>query len=569
MGGMIKFQILNVLRSDGKAVVKGQPNKPSDSQQQIVEKKDKYGKVVTEYYRQLTRDDAKYMDWLQKLGCMLVSHLMPQQWDKVSKDSTLSYLLEDFPQHYTLWDHVKKVGQGEGSASKIRHDAGGHDRADAYLYGHAGKRRFRSPAEFFPHLLWLSTDTTQDTDNCSCRLCSPDILQPESPVVSRPRKKTTLAKDTPKPVKPKPKAAKDVPKPSPKLVQIPQVVIHQKPAKSSAQTPPMLAASTPIFAIERPASTPIHSQGHPVQTAIASRPASTTAMHHQQPMSFGSTAQHPIMIHDAPQPQQQHQIPQQQHQLPQQQQRQQDHPQLHHQMHPQHIQHPQAHTPQPQSHPQPRPQSHPQMSPPQQHQMPQQYDQQSVQHNMAQHQQIDPNLMNYYSNDMLQFGQPHQQFGLVNSAQQYSTYNMPQSYQHGLPQQDLGYVPEPQNTDDAEDIAKAAEAIDQAEEDTNEPLGTMDSIDNEILSFLDVLEQDMGLSGGSVANEVGNLEAAATHDATSRPLDTNSDLPALDDDDWAQAGNDPEYWLRQLNEAADLDSPQSWRPPSSNDEDKS
>ena len=59
------------------------------------------------------------------------------------------------------------------------HAAGANERQDAYLYGHPGgrKKRFRSPAEFFPHLLWLATDATGDSGNCSCKFCSPDELE--------------------------------------------------------------------------------------------------------------------------------------------------------------------------------------------------------------------------------------------------------------------------------------------------------------------------------------------------------------------------------------------------------
>ena len=68
------------------------------------------------------------------------------------------------------------------------HAGGGHDRQDAYLYGHPSgrKKRYRSPADFFPHLLWLVTDETGDRNNCSCKLCSPEELQnDEKPSASR------------------------------------------------------------------------------------------------------------------------------------------------------------------------------------------------------------------------------------------------------------------------------------------------------------------------------------------------------------------------------------------------
>ena len=57
-----------------------------------------------------------------------------------------------------------------------KHAAGVFERQDAYLYGHpqGRKKRFRSPADFFPHVLWLATDKDGDPRNCSCKICSPD-----------------------------------------------------------------------------------------------------------------------------------------------------------------------------------------------------------------------------------------------------------------------------------------------------------------------------------------------------------------------------------------------------------
>ena len=64
----------------------------------------------------------------------------------------------------------------EQKREKGKHAAGVFDRQDAYLYGHpqGRKKRFRSPADFFPHLLWLATDSEWDSMNCACKLCSPD-----------------------------------------------------------------------------------------------------------------------------------------------------------------------------------------------------------------------------------------------------------------------------------------------------------------------------------------------------------------------------------------------------------
>jgi len=43
------------------------------------------------------------------------------------------------------------------------------------------RKRFRSPGDFFPHVLWLSTDKTGDPDNCGCKICSPEELEAAIP----------------------------------------------------------------------------------------------------------------------------------------------------------------------------------------------------------------------------------------------------------------------------------------------------------------------------------------------------------------------------------------------------
>jgi hypothetical protein len=64
----------------------------------------------------------------------------------------------------------------EKKTDRGKHAAGVYERQDAYLYGHpqGRKKRFRSPADFFPHVLWLATDKEGDPKNCSCKICSPD-----------------------------------------------------------------------------------------------------------------------------------------------------------------------------------------------------------------------------------------------------------------------------------------------------------------------------------------------------------------------------------------------------------
>lgn len=98
-----------------------------------------------------------------------------------------SYILHALPQNYQLYEHIKSKS-GDSETKSKNHAGGGHDRQDAYLYGHPSgrKKRFRSPADFFPHLLWLATDPKGDPLNCACKICSPDDLQPEVPKEAKP-----------------------------------------------------------------------------------------------------------------------------------------------------------------------------------------------------------------------------------------------------------------------------------------------------------------------------------------------------------------------------------------------
>jgi hypothetical protein len=97
-------------------------------------------------------------------------------------DKWSSTILYELPENYKLYEHIKTKADGQLKTVK-NHSGGGHDRQDAYLYGYpkGPKKRFRSPVEFFPHLLWLNTDDTNDPANCTCKMCSPagDVEKPQ------------------------------------------------------------------------------------------------------------------------------------------------------------------------------------------------------------------------------------------------------------------------------------------------------------------------------------------------------------------------------------------------------
>lgn len=81
---MVKFYTLYALASDGQIKINSVPNAPAESQQVRSEKKDKSGKTTIDYYRQLTKTDQKYLDWLQKLACMIARQLLPKEWGEFS-----------------------------------------------------------------------------------------------------------------------------------------------------------------------------------------------------------------------------------------------------------------------------------------------------------------------------------------------------------------------------------------------------------------------------------------------------------------------------------------------------
>lgn len=108
---------------------------------------------------------------------------MRRRW-LTGADKWQQCLLWEFPENYKLYEHIKTKADGQAKTSK-NHSGGGHDRQDAYLYGYpkGPRKRFRSPVEFFPHLLWLCTDENSDMQNCTCKMCSPVQLEVEKPAV--------------------------------------------------------------------------------------------------------------------------------------------------------------------------------------------------------------------------------------------------------------------------------------------------------------------------------------------------------------------------------------------------
>ncbi|KAF2861713.1 hypothetical protein K470DRAFT_298995 [Piedraia hortae CBS 480.64] len=173
---MTRFYPLYVRRSDAKLVYstkgrRAERNGPTDDQ--LSQEPDAKG--TCNFYREVGPDHVKSIDWRRKLGGMLIREL-----ENKGNNFNPNYILAAFPENYRLFEHVKKTERdGKTEVKNKTHAGGGNDRQDAYLYGHPGgrKKRFRSPAEFFPHLLWLCTDESGDPDNCTCRVCTPEDIE--------------------------------------------------------------------------------------------------------------------------------------------------------------------------------------------------------------------------------------------------------------------------------------------------------------------------------------------------------------------------------------------------------
>jgi hypothetical protein len=128
-----------------------------------------------------------------------------------------NYILKELPEGYVLWEHVKyKINKtaDERKNEKGKHAGGGLDRQDAYLYGHpqGRKKRYRSPADFFPHALWLATDKEGDPRNCSCKICSPDGDEEPIEVATRHEAATIMKRDSKPAAQPVPARAPATPK---------------------------------------------------------------------------------------------------------------------------------------------------------------------------------------------------------------------------------------------------------------------------------------------------------------------------------------------------------------------
>ena len=168
-----------------------------------------------------------------------------------------NWILAHFPENYRLYEHVK-ITESKGNGEIVTNaNKSAADRQDTYLYGHPSgrKKRYRSPADFFNHLLWLALDETGDHDNCTCKICAPDDIQCADdlfPELLKEAKKESKKepKQTPKPgtfsTEAQVKQGIPVPPAKQPMVVIPKQYPSQPQSKyPKAEAPPVKATLPP------------------------------------------------------------------------------------------------------------------------------------------------------------------------------------------------------------------------------------------------------------------------------------------------------------------------------------
>ncbi|CAO2654566.1 Nn.00g112990.m01.CDS01 [Neocucurbitaria sp. VM-36] len=245
---MTSFWPIFAGKSDGQDVVnlKGRVLRNGPTQEQLDDKPNEQGQC--DYYRLIKKDDPKHLDWRKKLGGMLLREI----GGKAHEDKWQQCILWELPENYVLYEHIKTKADGQVKTVK-NHSGGGHDRQDAYLYGYpkGPKKRFRSPIEFFPHLLWLCTDETNDYATCTCKMCCPQQPEPEKPAVKAEVKPELSAAIKREPTPNAPAQANIVVGRNP-TVQIPV----QKPPQGPLAKSPSAKPATPVPASNPTANAP-------------------------------------------------------------------------------------------------------------------------------------------------------------------------------------------------------------------------------------------------------------------------------------------------------------------------
>ncbi|RPB04345.1 hypothetical protein L873DRAFT_1666471 [Choiromyces venosus 120613-1] len=117
-----------------------------------------------DYYSPVPAGAAKDVMWRTKCGNYVYQLFSKPE----SAQDQLDYVFAEFPRNYKLFEHIKCTAK-DGILGK--------ERSDTYLYGHPSGKRYRSPAEYFPHIAHLSRfsankNPDEKEKSCQCCLCS-------------------------------------------------------------------------------------------------------------------------------------------------------------------------------------------------------------------------------------------------------------------------------------------------------------------------------------------------------------------------------------------------------------
>jgi len=131
-----------------------------------------------DYFRPIAEEEQKGILWRSKSAAALVEKYMAPDKQQANRN----YIFKTLPDGYKLFEHVK--GKKVSTLSSIvctylaDHDQGGPERKDTYLFGHPNGSRFRSPAEFIPHVYHLASKAPEhagaaadENKRCQCKYC--------------------------------------------------------------------------------------------------------------------------------------------------------------------------------------------------------------------------------------------------------------------------------------------------------------------------------------------------------------------------------------------------------------
>ncbi|KAL6719220.1 hypothetical protein ACLMJK_003457 [Lecanora helva] len=266
------FKPLYIARSDGESEIKTPKygrefNGPTDAQLDKNSDED-------DYYELLSPGDEKAVQWKAELGEML-----RQEMNRMHGPNDVAWILADFPENYRLYKHAQKRNDrmNDSNASNDIKSKKSSKGDEWFLYGYPfdRKKRYRTPKEFFPHLLWLAEGKSEEHTDCECKHCCPswfeDYMKTMKPLPGRERV------GDPPPLKGKEKAAAaaaaaaakqpTAPSSLPTVIANPQVIIKQRPPSQDIKVPnkppPKKAAPTPVAKAPAPISQAAANRGQP------------------------------------------------------------------------------------------------------------------------------------------------------------------------------------------------------------------------------------------------------------------------------------------------------------------